>query len=100
MKVVRLFFLGLALAVAPALAEETGPSYELGIDGLSCPFCAYGIEKELSAVDGVEGLGVDLGRGVVAVHMKDGATLDEGAAGEATRKAGFTLRSFKRIADE
>jgi mercuric ion binding protein len=98
MKMVRLFFLWLALAVAPALAGEAGPSYELGVDGLACPFCAYGIEKELSTVEGVEHTGVDIGRGVVTVRMKEGATLDERAADEATRRAGFGLRSFERLA--
>ena len=98
MRALRLLGLWLVLASVPAVAGEVGPSYELGVDGLACPFCAYGIEKELSTVEGVEHTGVDIGRGVVTVRMKEGATLDERAADEATRRAGFGLRSFERLA--
>lgn len=42
--------LGLIMTTA-ALAGQ--PSYKLRVDGLACPFCAYGIEKKLGALEGV-----------------------------------------------
>lgn len=70
--------------------------YRLGADGLTCPFCAYGIEKELSAIDGVATAETDIGSGTVIVTMKQGSELTEALAKEAVEAAGFALRSFNR----
>jgi len=72
-------------------------SYSLQVDGLACPFCAYGIEKKLSALDGVERLQTNIGDGTVVVTMKDGATLDEETARQAVKDAGFTLKGFEPV---
>ena len=42
----------LILAATGVLA--TPPAYQLHVDGLACPFCAYGLEKKLGAVPGVQ----------------------------------------------
>lgn len=100
MKAIRTILLLLGLLAAPAWASEAAPVYALGIDGLSCPFCAYGIEKELASLAGVERLGTDIGEGLVTVHMAAGATLDEATARKAAEDAGFSLRSFEEISGE
>jgi len=82
-----------ALAIA-------GERYELAVDGLACPFCAYGIEKQLSRVDGVETVETDVRAGKVVVTLRDGATLDEERARTAVESAGFTLRSFEKAEAE
>lgn len=82
------------LAFVSATASASGASYELRVDGLACPFCAYGIEKRLNAVKGVETFETNIGEGTVVVTMEEGATLDEAMAREAVRDAGFTLRGF------
>ena len=97
MSILRIAAFFIALAAFPAMAQQSANSYEIGVDGLSCPFCSYGIEKELSAVKGVDKLGVDIKRGVVTVHMKAGASLDEAQARKATKDAGFKMRSFTRL---
>lgn len=74
------------------LAAET--RYVLGVDGLSCPFCAYGIEKRLSKLDGVIGVEVDVGESVVRVTVEEGKTLSEAQARRAVNEAGFTLRFY------
>jgi len=82
---------------AVAVAEETGPVYELGVDGLGCPFCAYGIEKKFSAMEDVEKIDIDLERGVVVVTMAEGAILDEPAAQQVIEDSGFSLRGFEVV---
>lgn len=84
--------LGLIM-MAAALAGQ--PSYKLHVDGLSCPFCAYGIEKKLGAIKGVQRTEVDIASGTVAVTMAGNARLDEAAAKKAVKEAGFSLRSFE-----
>ncbi len=84
--------LGLGLWSAATLA--TGTEYQLGVDGLACPFCAFGIEKKLSTLPGIADTRVDLKKGLVIVTMKHGARLSEASARAKVKAAGFTLRSF------
>ncbi len=54
-----------------------GTQYQMRVDGLACPYCAYGIEKKLSAIDGVEKIDVDLENGLVIVNVVDGFKLSD-----------------------
>ncbi len=78
---------------APLLAAQ----YALQVDGLACPFCAYGIEKELKSIDGVQGIEVDINEGRVVVTTAEGARFDKEAALRAVKNAGFTLAGFERL---
>jgi len=77
-----------------------GRHYQLEVDGLACPFCAYGIEKQLSKLEGVERLEVDISKGQVLIRMTDGASLNKTDAEQAVKKAGFTLRTFAPVVKE
>lgn len=79
----------------PAVAEERSV-YELQADGLACPFCAYGIEKQLAALKGVMSVETDVKSGTVTITMEEGATLDEADAEHAVDRAGFTMNEFRR----
>lgn len=86
----------LLLVLWAGLAFAAGPSYQIRVDGLACPFCAYGIEKELNRIENVENVETHLADGVVIVTMREGASLDEQTANRAVEKAGFTPRGFKQ----
>ena len=92
----RTAILGLALLFASIAAQAKMLTYELAVDGLACPFCAYGIEKKLGAIAGVTGIEIDINKGVVRVTMSEGAKLEEPAARKAVKSAGFSLRRFTR----
>ena len=94
MRRLRISVLLLGLCFVPAFAQEGGATYDLGINGLSCPFCSYGIEKELSKIEGVEKITVDIAKAVVRVRMRSGKTLTEVVAKKAAKDAGFALGSF------
>ena len=87
---------GLLLSLS-ALADN---QYVLGVDGLACPFCAFGIEKRLNKVDGVTGTEVDIADGVVRVTLQEEKTLTEAQARQAVDEAGFTLRSYTEAESE
>ena len=70
-------------------------SYTLRIDGLACPFCAYGIEKQLGKLPGVTALKTNIKSGTVRVTTKKGKKLGRAQLAGAVRRAGFTLRSVK-----
>ena len=86
-----LLLAGLMFSVAALAADYR---YVLGVDGLACPFCAFGIEKRLNKVDGVSDIQVDIADSVVRVVMDEGQILTENQARQAVDEAGFTLRSF------
>ncbi|MGE0278064.1 MAG: heavy-metal-associated domain-containing protein [Nitrospiraceae bacterium] len=92
----RFVLAALATAWFTTAAFATGPSYRIEVAGLACPFCAYGIEKKLNAVEGVERLETNIKEGTVIVTMKDGVTLDKSTAEQAVKDAGFTLNGFKQ----
>lgn len=100
MKAITIALLLLGVLAAPAWAGQGSKVYELGVDGLGCPFCAYGIEKTLGKVDGVDRVDVDMKRGVVAVTIAAGADFDRDTAKQAVEDAGFDLRSFAPAAEE
>lgn len=87
--------LGLVLMAANAFAAQQ--AYKLRVDGLACPFCAFGVEKQLKAVKGVEKVDVDIKTGTVIVTVVEGAVFDEATAKKAVTDAGFTLRGFEKI---
>lgn len=92
-----LLLAGLIFSVAALAADN---QYVLGVKGLACPFCAYGIEKHLNKVDGVTDIQVDIGDGVVRVTLQEGKTFTEEQADQAVKEAGFTLHSFSRAEGE
>ncbi len=85
----------LAIVLSTA-AFAGGNQYALAVDGLACPFCAYGVEKKLSAIEGVESVETDVKSGQVVVTLTAGKTLSEEVARQAVKDAGFTLRSLKQ----
>jgi mercuric ion binding protein len=87
----------MALVWTAAGAWAAVASYRLQVDGLACPFCAYGIEKKLTALEGVDKVETHIREGAVIVTMADGAALDEATAKRAVEAAGFTLNGFERV---
>jgi len=91
----RSIVLALAFTLMAPTAFAAQQSYKLRVDGLACPFCAYGVEKQINAIKGVRRIEVDIASGTVLVTMAEGASLDEAAARKAVKAAGFSLRGFE-----
>ncbi len=87
--------LSLVLVATTVLAAP--PTYQLRVDGLSCPFCVYGLEKKLGAIKGVQNMETNVKDGTVIVTMQDGTTLDETTAKKAVKEAGFSLRKLEPV---
>ena len=59
------------------------------VAGMTCGHCVRSVTEEISAIDGVTGVSVDLGTGAVAVTSD--APLDEARVRAAVEEAGYTL---------
>jgi len=76
------FFAGSAAAqVATATVE---------VKGMSCPFSAFGVEKRLGAVAGVDTVIVSMKGGSAELTAAKDRSIDLAAVPEAVRRAGFT----------
>ena len=74
-------------------ALAAGTQYQMRVDGLACPYCAYGIEKKLNAIEGVEKIDVDLENGLVIVNVIEGVKLSDEQMTQLFDDAGFSYRS-------
>ena len=91
--------MGLMLFAATAALADSRV-YKLYVDGLACPFCAYGVEKHVGGLDYVKSVEILIDEGIVAVTMAPGKTLDEANAKQAISDSGFTLRKFEGVKDQ
>jgi len=66
--------------------------YSIRVDGLACPYCAYGIEKKLNQLDGVKFIDMDLEKGIVTVESYD-VKLEDEQLKQLFHDSGFTYRS-------
>ncbi len=90
--IIRSVFAALVLLLAvPLISHAQILEAGLQVNGMSCPFCAFGIEKKLRRVEGVHEVDVllDEGRVVLTFRASNAATV--GALEEAVASAGFQL---------
>ncbi len=90
--------MGLLLLWLSQVALAAGTEYVMRVDGLACPYCAYGVEKKLKAIDGVQKVKVDLDKGLVTVDVKEGTELTDAQMQKLFKDAGFTFRSMTQQA--
>ncbi len=76
-----------------AFAEING--VEMQVDGMTCPFCVYGIEKKLKAVGEVKDASSNLKTGIVDIKLEGNGPLDIERLNEAIRESGFTPGKIK-----
>ena len=64
------------------------------VDGASCPFCAFGLEKRIGRLEGVADVQLEMKEGKVIVTLKEGAIVAEDDLRQAVDEAGFTPREI------
>ncbi|MBI2403774.1 MAG: heavy-metal-associated domain-containing protein [Gemmatimonadetes bacterium] len=83
----------------PAVAS--GPQQiEMIVHGLSCPFCAYGLEKKLRKLEGLDSVSVDFKTGKVFLLLQDGSKATDGRLKELVKDAGFEVVKIERSAPQ
>ncbi len=92
-KLFILLSLSLLLPLVAHAAEQGGEKQQImqiGVQGMSCKFCARSVEKNLMKLDGVEKASVDLDAGQAVVTLKPGGKVDVKSLNEQITAAGFT----------
>lgn len=79
-------------------ATAAGPErIEMVVHGMSCPFCAYGVEKKLRRLEGVDSLSVDFKSGRVMLYVRDGSKITDARLRQLVKDAGFEVMEIKRF---
>ncbi len=82
-----------------ATPEEQPRQIQVTVLGMSCPFCAYGVEQKLKKLDGVEELTVELASGLATLVMEEGADVSNDALRKTVEDAGFEAAKITRNFD-
>lgn len=67
------------------------------VDGLSCAFCAYSLEKNLKELKGVKDVKINLKEGTATLTLNEGVEIKNEVIKQAVKDSGFTPRSVKKI---
>lgn len=78
----------LSLLAAPGAAQVERA--RVSVEGMSCPFCAFGVEKRLRRVEGAASVAVAMKESTATITAAEDGSIDVAAIPEAIRKAGFT----------
>jgi copper chaperone CopZ len=81
----------------PLHAESTDQKILIKVEGLYCPFCAYGLEKQLKKLKGFEKVEVNLKHGTADLYIKPGVTVSDATIQKAVEDAGFDSASIERV---
>ncbi|MBL4941265.1 MAG: heavy-metal-associated domain-containing protein [Colwellia sp.] len=89
----------LMLAIFSVAAQTTTQEsiFEIRADGLACPYCAYGIEKKLMAINGVKHVDINLKQGKVLVTGDEDLNFEEQQLKTLFNDSGFTYRTMKKV---
>lgn len=100
-KIVIILFIGLSILAVKAqdMENELKGTLKIEVDGLSCPFCAYGLEKNLSKVEGVQTIKIDVENAFVLLTISEGMGVDEATIRKNIKDAGFTPRAITKEND-
>ncbi len=95
------FALSLAATAVSGQERVQGPNddprrIEVTILGMSCPFCAYGVEQKLKRLEGVVELEVVLETGLATLRLEADADVSNELLLETVKEAGFEAAKIVR----
>ena len=65
-----------------------------------CPFCAYGLEKNLKEIDGIENIEINIEKGSVVFAIEEGKQILENLTLQKIKDAGLTPGNIQNESDE
>ena len=74
-----------------------GASIRLKVDGMVCPFCAYGLEVRLKEIASVDEVLIRISDGLVQIRTKEDQELTDEALKDAVKRSGFSLTEIERV---
>jgi|NOAtaT_7_FD_contig_41_3087948_length_2345_multi_4_in_0_out_0_2 copper chaperone CopZ len=66
--------------------------FSVKVDGLGCPFCAYGLEKAFKSIEGVSKISIDLESGMLTYNLPSSTGMTQQQVSQTIESAGYTMR--------
>lgn len=86
-----IFFMFSLGITTPATAQKgETDQFEVKVDGLGCPFCAYGLEKKFKELKGIKGVKIEMETGIMTFKYPVEKTLTIAKVEQQVEKAGYT----------
>ena len=80
----------------PAAVPDRPERITVTVTGLSCPFCAYGLEKRLKKLEGLDSLSIDFKTGNVVLVVRDGSKAGDARIRKLVKDGGFEATKIER----
>jgi mercuric ion binding protein len=88
-----MMMLGISDTSAQQTVKDTVPGnrkyVKVEVEGMACPFCAYGLEKQLKKIEGVEDVYIDIQEGQATFHVPGKSDITKEKLNKIVRDAGF-----------
>ncbi|WP_411028864.1 heavy-metal-associated domain-containing protein [Spongiimicrobium sp. 3-5] len=85
------------LTVFSANAQKAMDNFLVQVDGLGCPFCAYGLEKKFKEFKGIKQVKIDIETGDFSFSYPSEKALSMEAVTKQVEKAGYTPVTSKIV---
>ncbi len=92
----RTILLASILLIAAPFFLHAKDKIRVRVHGLSCAFCAYGLEKKLSELKGVDSVKINIKDGSALLTLEEGKSIADDRIRQAVRDSGFTPREIRR----
>ena len=79
------------MAYTPVFAQKKNhDKVKVQVDGLGCPFCAYGLEKKMKELKNVKKINIDMETGMMTLTYPSHKMIDVETIENQVKKAGYT----------
>ncbi len=96
--VIALLISPMVLAAQAEGKDDVQPKVTVEVDGLACPFCAYGLEQRIQEIPYVQQSIINIEAGTVELTPNDGEHIDIDEVKAAVKAGGFTAREEVGVA--
>lgn len=77
-------------------AADEKQKVEVRVDGMSCMFCVYSLEKKFSGLEFVDELEINISEGILSFQIPSDAEFSDEDIEKRVKDAGFTPREISR----
>jgi len=95
----QLFIVAVLLFLSMSVFGADETVLEIDINGMTCPFCVYSLEKELGKLSEVKQVLISLKSNKARLILKEGAHVDTDTLREVVLTAGFTPGEVRDVSE-
>ena len=96
MKYVKPILVLAVFLISMSATADHSIQYDIGVDGITCPFCVASSEKALAKIEGIQAISTNLETGIMTVCAEPYVELNEGELRNLYLEQGFTYRSLSK----